>query len=151
MENLNLIRKIAWSFHHSSGVEFEDLFSEACVAYFEGLENYDPSKGKITTFMWTHITHHLRNYFNKMYRKQPSLVPMEELLNEPTYSITNLFEMLTPEAEEVAKIIIETSSETSFEITAQEWKYRKHSISWTEFMVGYKFLRSVFIKNLYNN
>ena len=40
MEHINLIRKIAWSFSTSTGLEFEDLFQEAALAYCEALKTF---------------------------------------------------------------------------------------------------------------
>ncbi len=41
---LNLIRSIAWSFHRSTKVEWDELFGEACLAYIEALQSFDPEK-----------------------------------------------------------------------------------------------------------
>jgi len=63
--NINLIRKIAWSFHKSTHLEFDDLFQEAAIAYHVALKSYDPAKGKITTFATHCILSHLKNYTRK--------------------------------------------------------------------------------------
>ncbi len=35
-KNLGIIRKIVWSYvHNNPGLEFDDLFAEACLAYLE--------------------------------------------------------------------------------------------------------------------
>ncbi len=70
MENIDLLRKITWSFHKTTGLEWDDLFQEAALAYLEHLEKYDPNKGKITTYMWPIISSHLKNFvkrWNKSY------------------------------------------------------------------------------------
>ena len=47
MDNINLIRSIAWSFYKSYfyRIEWEELFAEACLAYFESLQSFDSGKG----------------------------------------------------------------------------------------------------------
>ena len=55
MENLNLIRKIAWSFHNTTGIDYEELFSEASLAYCEALRTHDPEKSSLSTWAWTHM------------------------------------------------------------------------------------------------
>ena len=40
MEDINLIRKIAWSFHHTTGHDWDDLFQEGALAYLECLAKY---------------------------------------------------------------------------------------------------------------
>ena len=64
-KHVNLIRKIAWSFHRSTGLEWDDLFQEAAVAYYESLESYDESRGKITTHAWNCISNRLKNYLKE--------------------------------------------------------------------------------------
>lgn len=66
MENLNLIRKIAWSFAKSTGLDAQDLICEASLAYCEAKERYDPNRGASwTTFAWTHMRNHLTTYTKK--------------------------------------------------------------------------------------
>lgn len=63
MENLNLIRKMAWSFSEKTNIEFEELFSEAALAYCEAMEEFDPDRGtKFTTFAWWCMKNHLINF-----------------------------------------------------------------------------------------
>ncbi len=45
MENINLIRKIAWSFYKSTGIDYKELFAEASLWYCEAERTYDPNKG----------------------------------------------------------------------------------------------------------
>ena len=36
---INLLRKIAWSFHKTTGLEWDNLFSETIQAYYKAMEN----------------------------------------------------------------------------------------------------------------
>ncbi len=64
--NINLVRKITWKFVNKyPGLEFDDLFSEACIIYLETEHLYCPEKGAFSTFMWTVITNHLKNVIGK--------------------------------------------------------------------------------------
>lgn len=66
MENYNLIRKIAWSFHQSTGLDWDDLVQEAYIAYIYAKEHYDPNKKiSLATFVWIHMTNHLKTYYQK--------------------------------------------------------------------------------------
>lgn len=63
MENLNLINKMAWSFHYTTGIDFEELKSEATLAYLEAKEKYQDAKNtKDTTFAWTYMRNRLINF-----------------------------------------------------------------------------------------
>ena len=105
MENLNLIRKIAWSFHSTTGLDWDDLFQEAALAYFEALNQYDPSRGKITTFMWYTITNHLKNYLKKQQKWNGNIVSIDEVKNQSTVD-NLLFESLSRDAGQIAKVVL---------------------------------------------
>lgn len=66
-QELNLIRKIAWSFYKTNySLEFDDLFSEACISYLEGEKQFVPNgRTKKSTFLWTVMKHHLTDYVFK--------------------------------------------------------------------------------------
>jgi DNA-directed RNA polymerase specialized sigma subunit len=106
MRELNLIHKIAWSFHKTTGIELNELFSEACLAYCLALKNYNPKKAKITTYMWNCIYNHMKTYLVKYHQKQPKLLSFEDLKFDKEISFQNIFERLSPEAQEIAKIIL---------------------------------------------
>ena len=66
MKNLNLIRKMAWTFHQKTNENYDDLFQEAALAYCEALENFNPENGaKLTTFAWWCMKNHLINWCKK--------------------------------------------------------------------------------------
>ena len=106
MENLNLIRKIAWSFHMTTKMEFDDLFQEAALAYCEALKNYDPTKGQISTYMWHCIHSHLKNYLKLQEKQTGHLCFVDEYKTD--YPVVNepFFEKLSNEAYGIAKYII---------------------------------------------
>jgi len=61
-EEINLIRKVVWSYIKSNiGFEFDDLFSEAYIAYLESSSRYAPELGKKSTFIWHVVSNHLNN------------------------------------------------------------------------------------------
>ena len=107
MENENLIRKIAWSFHRSTGIDFDDLFQEAFIAYTKAMESYNPKKGKISTYVWFCISSHLKNYINENKKQAGFCTSMEEVnLNHKSDIQTIPFwEKLNQEAIEITNII----------------------------------------------
>lgn len=62
MEDMGLIRKIAWSFHRTTGLPVDELIGEASLAYAEVLSKYDPARGKISTYMYPRIRSWLIDY-----------------------------------------------------------------------------------------
>ena len=68
MENINLIRKIAWSFFNKTGFDYEELFAEASLAYCKALESYDEDKNtKLTTYAYQLMKNRLKNFIKKEY------------------------------------------------------------------------------------
>jgi len=43
-EHLLLIRKIVWSFHRTTGLDFDELFSEACYHYCRACDQWNKEK-----------------------------------------------------------------------------------------------------------
>jgi len=79
-ENLNLVRKVVWSFVKvHPGLEFDDLFSEACIACLEAQNVYKPERGKKSTFIWHVVSNHLRTILYKEAGKNTAEEPKENL------------------------------------------------------------------------
>jgi len=143
MENINLIRKIAWSFSTTTGVEFDDLFQEAALAYLKALDSYDPDKGYLSTYVWNRISTRLKEYLKEQEefkcRRQQVSSHQEALKTKRRYystevididkpvSFTPFFESLSKDAQEVAKVVLETP-ELFDSIPAEEAKERVSKI-----------------------
>jgi RNA polymerase sigma factor (sigma-70 family) len=126
MENINLIRKIARSFSLSTGLEFDDLFQEAALAYCEALSKFDPEKGKISTHIWLRISTHLKDYLKeqeefKCKRQQVKThqealemkrqyFSIEELDIDKPVTYNHLLDILSKDAQRVAEVIIKNPS-----------------------------------------
>jgi len=106
MNNINLIRKIAWSFHKTTGKDWEDLFQEASLAYLEALHSYDPSRGKISTYMWWCITSRLKSYLRKESTLTDHLCSIEDTPVDIPVADTPLFESLTDDAQQIARTVL---------------------------------------------
>ena len=78
MENVNLIRSIAWSFHQTTGIDYEELFSEATLAYYESLPKYDSNIAAISTYMHKCIKNALMQFVYTEYNKPRSFSQMPE-------------------------------------------------------------------------
>lgn len=78
--NLDLIRKITWSYvRKNPGLEFDDLFSMACIACLEATRKYNPSKGKETTYVFR-ITHNsIRTILGQAVMKNNNEYCVEEI------------------------------------------------------------------------
>jgi len=120
IEHLNLIRKIVWSYVNSNpGLEFDDLFSEACIAYLEAIGDYDSTKSKISTFIWTVISNQLNNVIRSEYNRMSVEVVTDEIERNykefgtsPEYlflakeQVGEILEKMSPEAIAICNIIL---------------------------------------------
>jgi hypothetical protein len=62
-KHINILRGLAWEFHRSTGHEWDDLFSEAFVAYVRALETFNNDGGaRLTSWIYIKIKHALQVY-----------------------------------------------------------------------------------------
>lgn len=137
MDNTNLIRKIAWSFHYSTGVDWNDLFQEANIAYYTALKTHDPNRGKITTHAWVCITNHLKNYLKEQEEYKYTMISLEEMLptHHPAQVASDFWESLTEDAKQISNLIL-ASPKKYVVLTSKQAEERIEHImnrqGWTE-------------------
>ena len=105
LKHLNLIKKIAYGFSKTSGIEFEDLFQQACLEWINAEPKWDKSKSKITTYMWNTLTNSLINYVDKYNKYKRPLEPLEKRKDEEVY-YSSYTDRLSPGAQVIAEIIV---------------------------------------------
>jgi len=109
---LNIVRKVVWSYARSAGLDFDDfdeLCSEAYVAYLEAASSYNPEMGKKSTFIWTVVRNHINNLLkakrevpvddeaiDMIIEEREELDPEQVVLAEESWR--ELFESLSPDA-----------------------------------------------------
>lgn len=52
IKHVNLVRSLVWSFCKTTRMEWKELFQEACLAYWEAIRSYNPSKSAETTWIY---------------------------------------------------------------------------------------------------
>ena len=116
-KNLNLIKKLAWSFSYSTGKDYEELYGEALMAYIDAEKKYDPTKSTISlnSFAWGIMRNRLIDYCTKkdevIYEHQ---MPHECMIPEPAYNPTALFELidsLSPTSKVIADMVLNNKDE----------------------------------------
>lgn len=143
VENANMVMRIAWSFHNTTGIDFEDLRSEAFCAYYEGLQSYDESKGaKISSFLFCHVSNHLKNYCKKEKLRTTVSIEMQisesddesfEIINEGlrTHQPTefNVNEMFSGKSLELVNMLFELLNSPAIIIRRTKGKVRNFEIN----------------------
>ena len=116
---LNIVRKVVWSYTRSAGLDFEDfdeLCSEAYLAYLEAAPSYDPARGKKSTFIWNVVRNHINNLLKVKKEIPVDKEAMETLLEgheefDPERIIIaeeaweELFESFSPEAKMICFLV----------------------------------------------
>lgn len=125
MEHLNLLRKIAWSFHKSTGLDWDDLFQEAYVAYEYAMNQYKPeSKVPISSFIWTHVSNQLKTYYQKELKY---IYPLVNAYRTDVTAHTNLQAWVVPHPEYEDHNFKESLDQDSIEIAelliGKYWKF----------------------------
>ena len=112
MEHIKLLRKIAWSFHHTTGLEWDELFAEASLYYTQAMESYDPDKGvKFTTHLWNVVCNSLKTYLDREQKHRTLSIDDTNLMYQPSKDPIPFWEGLTAEAQEIADYILRNSME----------------------------------------
>jgi RNA polymerase sigma factor (sigma-70 family) len=156
-ENLNLIRKITWGFVRDTGFEFDDLFSEACLACLEVQNKYNPDKGAETTFIVHVVSNHLRNVTNReairgtkeqqKYIRNYYPSPEEELLAKEEWE--GILRSLSPKSKEIYSLLVNENKpflpldKPKLCRGAIKEELRKRGWSWTEIWNSFRELKEV--------
>lgn len=101
-----LIHKVANRFRFS-GIAYQDLFQEACVAYLEAFPKYNEGRGALSTFLWSVMENRLRALLKKE-KSLPETTESELFLpHQQTVLDKLLFIEAVEEAGSVPRIILE--------------------------------------------
>jgi len=122
MENINLIHKIAWSFHKSTGMDVDDLIQEASLIYLEAIKTYDPSKGKLSTYIWKVTKNHLQYFVTYQNKWNDKTISIEDVDIDKPVSRYSLFDSLTREAKDIVDVVLSAPAEFDSLIPAKARK-----------------------------
>lgn len=118
-DNLDLIRKVTWSFvKKHPGLEFDDLFSEASIACLEAEHKYDPDRGDKSTFIWRVVSNRLTKLLSQdvryhetemlhsrvEYADEVSPSPEQELMKEERWA--EMVDSMSVEAQSICELAI---------------------------------------------
>lgn len=113
---LNIVRKVVWSYARSTGLDFDELCSEAYLAYLEAAPSYNPARGKKSTFIWNVVRNHINSLLKAKKEIPVDKEAMETLIEgreelDPERLIIaeeswrELFESLSPEAKMICLLV----------------------------------------------
>lgn len=137
---MDMMRRIAWSFHRTTGLPFDDLFSNACVTFVRYKDRCDSKKGKASTLLWNAIKQDLICYCEEQQRKAFTVngEDLEPLLPAPygpeeDLSFKETLDSLSDEAKQVVEMIFASPQEfleAGAKVTSVKNKLREQNWSW---------------------
>ncbi len=111
-DHMKLVRSLAWSFHFTTGLSFEDLFAEGCLAYCEAKRTYDGTRpAKFTTYLTSMVKIRLIVYCKEEKLIQTcSLLAAAGITHTPVYEY---WEWFRPDIQTVVDIVRNSNGEIS--------------------------------------
>lgn len=115
----NFLRKLAWSYNKTSGIEFEELFSEATVGYVIAMNTYNKDKG-VPLISWIALCVKSKLNNRLYYQKKVPCTffdeDTEDAIKAPdTITAKEEWEdklsKMSPEAKSVCEIILQNQTE----------------------------------------
>lgn len=107
-EHIDLIRKLAWKFHNSTGIDWQELFSEATLGYCIALKSYKADKGKFSTYLYSCVRNQLIAFVYKE-QKNNKFFSVEDFEFPRTQTVFfELYDSLSREAKMIANIILKS-------------------------------------------
>ena len=114
LNHLQMIKKIAYSFQVSTGIEFEDLYQQACLEWLNNVSSWNPSKSKISTYMWNVIVNNLTTYVQKTNKYRKPLDEYDPAKMDEAVFKSYYFEKLSIEALAIVDLVTFNPSDFLF-------------------------------------
>ncbi len=128
---LNLLKKACWSFQKGNGGDFDELMSEASLAYVQARNGFDPSKGaKFSSWLYQIVRGRLMDWKRKQYSKR---IPLSEddpntvSVNQKMSLIDAIRQECSPDSGVVVQLILNPPIDVI--LTARQWRSEKSPIS----------------------
>ena len=113
-----MLHKLAWSFHRTTGLEVDDLFSEACVGFLRAFRTYDSTKGELGVRVWVMVSNHLSSYIRTQRSKPlPVYEFMEDGMEDPRKDIeaqedfADMVGRMSEEAQTLVRVVLSSPEE----------------------------------------
>ena len=104
-----MIEKLALRYHHSTGIDLDELIGEATLAFLEACHTFDTSKYvKLSTYTYTCIQNRLLSFIHEeMKWKNPGLeeIDMRYMSTNPTPFFV-IFEQFSKDCQHIANMVL---------------------------------------------
>lgn len=143
----NLVKSLAWKFHRSTGLEFEELCSEGNLAFVIATKTYEDTKG---TQFSTWAYHCIKNRLIDFCKRNPRYTQLAEDYDEAAKEyVASLDTPRTTVARAIREMVLgapEIYSETSpcKAKTVLKKQLRTMGWTWKQLAIGFKELQDIY-------
>lgn len=116
-----MLYKLAWSYHNTTGLDIEDLKSEANIAFITACNTHNPEKAKLSTWIWKNVQYHLNAYIKKYIVEFEPLydeIPDTDNRIEARENFNACIENMSQEAQQIVRIVLDSPGEF-FELSSR--------------------------------
>ena len=134
-EDINLLRSLCWSFNHTTGIQFEDLFDAALEKYYDILPKYDSGISKRSTYIYTMVKYHLIWWCDRRLKQiivdDIDIVarvgtPFYEFFIQIDKDVREVFEIILSSPEEFNSVTSRTAkSKLTYLLRKQNWTWKR--------------------------
>ncbi len=109
LQDIGIVQKLAWNFKNTSGFPFDELYSEALLAYSEALNTFKEKDTKFSTWVYVNTKNALINFIKK--EKNTNWVDIEAYRDYSNSSVWDnpyweLRQLFSEDAKEVTDEIV---------------------------------------------
>lgn len=132
LENyIPMLHSISNKFSHKTGLDRDDLFSEACLIALNRMNKYDSNRGNITTFLYTTLKYRLRKYASEQRCPKRGQMPIrvDRKLPDTSTMFTANVEEMQQSAKDICTMIF-NEPEKYMQMNMHELTKHLLSIGW---------------------
>lgn len=148
---MDMLRKHAWSLHHATGIDFDELMGEAYIGFMQACEKYVEGHGKFSTWCYTKVYFYLRFYVrakfeDRLWMAEEVREEIPEQIQFPSAefrsSLADQTKDLSPEAQRMIQMIVdspvpdgEVKPKKLLERVCEEMAYEGYDATHTQIMI----------------
>ena len=148
VKDINSIKSIVWSFYHTTGLDWNDLFQEATIAYIESISSICPITHR-RTYAYQVAKNRLKDFITWEFSRKMISIEHENIDTTINYQpFFELYSEFSKKAKEIADMIINSPEEFLAGSPKQSrgviyQKLKEKGWSWSSIWQGFKEIKFI--------